>query len=123
MLFHKILKSRVVARNLARKEIDKNVQKYFLYLPYRQLLRVSLPRGVTRKELLKMERQYRILRMTHIRRLKSLNTYDSCLARWNGRCNYTGKFTVHDKFLRISTVPLRHMLKDNMVPGYQRAIW
>ena len=70
------------------------------------------------------EHYYRVMRhKNHIVKLKDLNTRDSCISRMGFRCNVTGKTWVHNRWIKISTVPLRHLLKHELLPGWQRASW
>ena len=135
MLIQKNWTSLRIAKNLRQKEIDKLVQKFFVYLQYRQNLRYSMKNGHRFNKLSKSEQQqalqrlrsqetfYRLMRQRHIDSLEKLNTRDSCISRMNFRCNLTGKNKVHNKWIKISTVPLRHILRLDQLPGWQRANW
>eukprot|EP00484_Ammonia_sp_Unknown_P011092 CAMPEP_0197068822 /NCGR_PEP_ID=MMETSP1384-20130603/189209_1 /TAXON_ID=29189 /ORGANISM="Ammonia sp." /LENGTH=122 /DNA_ID=CAMNT_0042506687 /DNA_START=84 /DNA_END=452 /DNA_ORIENTATION=- len=122
MLYHKIWKCKRVAKAYRQKEIDKRVQKFFVYHPYRQTIRYAM-RKKNLKEIEEHELNYRLLRYQHGQRLKKISDVHSSLPRFNARCTMTGKDKVHDKWFRISTVPLRHMLRENMIPGWQTAKW
>ena len=118
MLYQKIWKCKRVGKAYRQKEIDKRVQKFFIYHPYRQNLRYTLKN----KDLIEeQELNYRLLRFQHGKRLKKISDVRSSLPRFNARCTMTGKDKVHNKWFRISTVPLRHMLRENMIPGWERA--
>lgn len=136
VFIHKNWTSYKIAQNLKQKEIEKLVQKFFVFMPYRQNLRYSMKNGRVFKGLSSREREkalkhikqqehfYRIMRSkNHIDKLVRLNTRDSCLSRMGFRCNMTGKTKVHNKWIKISTVPLRHLLKHRLLPGWQRAMW
>ena len=121
MLYHKIWKCKRVGRAYRQKEIDKRVQKFFIYNPYRQNLRYKLR---NKKDLIEeQELNYRLLRHQHGKRLKKISDVRSSLPRFNARCTMTGKDKVHNRWFRISTVPLRHMLREDMIPGWERANW
>eukprot|EP00483_Globobulimina_turgida_P006572 UN06582 len=120
MLYHKIWKCKRVGRAYAQKEIDKRVNKFFVYHPYRQNLRFSM-NGQSLKQMQENETNYRLLRRKNARRLKKISDVHSSLPRFNARCTYTGKDKVHNRWFRISTVPLRLMLKHNLSPEWQRA--
>ena len=124
--FHKIWKSKKVAKNYASKEIDKRVQRFFIYHPYRQNLRYAnfaRKKKQSLKEIEDNELNYRLIRHQHAKRLERINDRHSSLIRFNARCNMTGKDKVHNRWFRISTVPLRHMLRENLIPGWERANW
>eukprot|EP01084_Bolivina_argentea_P197694 338733_1 len=124
MLYHKIAKCKKVGKAYAQKEIDRRVNKFFIYYPYRQNLRYSMQAQSPNKlELQKHEINYRLLRRYNYRRLKKTNDVRSSLPRFNARCSYTGKDKVHNRWFRISTVPLRMMLRENLIPGWERANW
>ena len=138
MKFEKISKCKRVVKEYSEKEIDKRINKFFIYFPYRQTLRYTYPsiynntkhqrkNGQLQKNQMEwykqFEMRYRLLRRKNIDNLWALNSTYSDLKRFNARCNYTGKNKVHNPWMRISTVPLRHMLKDNLIPGWRRASW
>mmetsp|Transcript_5919 Transcript_5919/g.9453 ORF Transcript_5919/g.9453 Transcript_5919/m.9453 type:complete len:127 (-) Transcript_5919:115-495(-) len=120
--YHKIRKCKTVAKAYSQKEIDKRVQKFFVHHPYRQTLRYTLHgKAKNLADLEKHELNYRLLRYQHIQRLKQISDPHSALPRFNARCTMTGKDKVHNKWFRISTVPLRHMLRENMIPGWRKS--
>ena len=136
MFIHKNWTSYRIAQNLREKEIEKLVHKFFVFMPYRQNLRYSMKNGRGFKNpspqekkkamryLKQQEHYYRVMRhKNHIVKLKDLNTRDSCISRMGFRCNVTGKTWVHNRWIKISTVPLRHLLKHELLPGWQRASW
>ena len=121
-LYHKIWKCEKVAKKYAEKEIDKRIHKFFIYQPYRQNLRRNMP-GASLKEIEGHELNYRLLRNEHGKKLRKISDAKSSITRFNARCNMTGKNKVHNRWVRISTVPLRHMLRENLIPGWERANW
>ena len=76
-----------------------------------------------KNEIEENELNYRLLRYQHGKRLKKISDVRSSLPRFNARCTMTGKDKVHNKWFRISTVPLRHMLREGLIPGWERANW
>eukprot|EP01083_Nonionella_stella_P300048 1022295_1 len=123
MLYHKIWRCKRVGRAYRQKEIDKRVHKFFVYHPYRQNIRYSMKGQLTSKQIEDHELNYRLLRHQHGKRLKKISDVHSSLPRFNARCTYTGKDKVHNRWFRISTVPLRLMLKEGLIPGWERANW
>ena len=45
------------------------------------------------------------------------------ILKFEARCNMTGKRKVHNFDIRISTVPLRLMLRHNLIPGWRKLKW
>mmetsp|Transcript_79644 Transcript_79644/g.97447 ORF Transcript_79644/g.97447 Transcript_79644/m.97447 type:complete len:151 (+) Transcript_79644:14-466(+) len=121
--FHKNTLAHKRGKLFEKIEIDKILCKYWIYQPYRQSLRYSMPNAPL-KDIEKYELNYRYFRRQYADKLKNLDSYkDYRYGNWTGRCNLTGKDKVFNKWFRISTVPLRLLLKEGAIPGWKYARW